>query len=119
VAVVLISHKLADVRACADAVAVIRAGRVVARTQVSQADDLRIVTWMVGQAPPTVRSPQGPPTNQPARLWIRGMCAGAARYIVLECWRRSKSDRLSFRSAPTSGGMPTDAADSSPGMALY
>ena len=39
---------------------------------------------MVGHAPPAVRSPDGPPSHQPARLWIRGLCSGAARDIDLQ-----------------------------------
>lgn len=84
VAVVLITHKLADVRACADAVAVMRAGRVVAQTPVTEADDTRIVGWMVGHAPPAVRAPEGPAATVPVRLWIKAACVGAARGVDLQ-----------------------------------
>jgi general nucleoside transport system ATP-binding protein len=84
VAVVLITHKLADVRACADGVAVMRAGHVVAQTRAAQADDKQIIGWMVGQAPPAVRAPAGPPAKLPVRLWIRDLSAGAARHVELQ-----------------------------------
>jgi len=84
VAVVLITHKLADVRACADAVAVMRAGRVVAQIQVAEADDNSIIGWMVGHAPPAVDAPQYLEATLPVRLWIKGMSAGAARNIDLQ-----------------------------------
>ncbi len=84
VAVVLITHKLADVRACADAVAVMRAGRVVARTHVTKADDAGIIGWMIGHAPPAVRAPAGPPATLPVRLSIRGVSAGPARNVDLQ-----------------------------------
>ena len=41
--VVLITHKLHDVRACADRVAVMRAGRVVAQVEAGHMDDAQIV----------------------------------------------------------------------------
>ncbi|MFM7533606.1 MAG: ABC transporter ATP-binding protein [Rubrivivax sp.] len=87
VAVVLITHKLADVRACADEVAVMRAGRVVAQTPVAEADDARIVGWMVGRAPAAVRAPAGPAATQPVRLWIKDVGVGAARGVDLQVRR--------------------------------
>jgi general nucleoside transport system ATP-binding protein len=84
VAVVLITHKLADVRACADQVAVMRAGRVVAQSAVTDADDSRIVEWMVGKAPPAVRAPVGPAATLPARLWVKGVSAGTVQGIDLQ-----------------------------------
>ena len=82
-AVVLISHKLADVRACADRVAVMRAGRVVAQTGAHDASDAQIVEWMVGRAPPAVRAPQVPADGAAIRLELRGVSAGAARHVDL------------------------------------
>ena len=84
VAVVLITHKLADVRACADDVAVMRAGRVVAQTHAAEADDGRIVGWMVGHAPPPLRAPAGPAATQPVRLAIAGVSVGAAQAVDLQ-----------------------------------
>ncbi len=82
-AVVLISHKLADVRACADRVAVMRAGRVVAQVPAHDASDAQIVEWMVGHAPPAVRAPHVPASDAAVRLELRGVCAGAARSVDL------------------------------------
>lgn len=82
-AVVLISHKLADVRACADRVAVMRAGRVVAQADAQDASDAQIVEWMVGRAPPAVRAPHAPVANAAVRLELRGVSAGVARGVDL------------------------------------
>ncbi len=83
-AVVLITHKLADVRACADAVAVMRAGRVVAQVNAGEADDDDIIRWMVGHAPPVVRATDGTPATLPVRLQIREVSAGLARKVDLQ-----------------------------------
>jgi simple sugar transport system ATP-binding protein len=56
--VVLITHKLDDVAACADRVAVMRAGRVAGETT-AVGDVDRIVGWMMGGHPP-------PPPRRPA-----------------------------------------------------
>ncbi len=48
-AVVLITHKLADVAACADRVVVMRGGRVVDRAEASQRTALQLVSAMVGR----------------------------------------------------------------------
>ena len=82
-AVVLISHKLADVRACADRVAVMRAGRVVAKVPAQDATDAQIVEWMVGREPEAVRTPQAPPAEAAIRLELRGVRAGGARDVDL------------------------------------
>jgi len=82
-AVVLISHKLADVRACADRVAVMRAGHVVAQAPAHDASDAQIVEWMVGRTPPTVRAPRVRPAGAAIRLELRGVSAGSARGVDL------------------------------------
>ncbi|MBL0730593.1 ABC transporter ATP-binding protein [Piscinibacter sp. HJYY11] len=82
-AVVLISHKLADVRACADRVAVMRAGRVVAQVPAQDATDTQIVEWMVGHEPDAVRAPQAPAAEAAIRLELRGMHAGVAQGVDL------------------------------------
>ena len=56
--VVLITHKLDDVAACADRVAVMRAGHVAGETTAVGETD-RIVGWMMGAHPP-------PPPRRPA-----------------------------------------------------
>lgn len=48
--VVLITHKLADVRACADRVAAMRRGRLVDQGPVGERTDAQLVEAMVGQA---------------------------------------------------------------------
>ncbi len=76
-AVVLITHKLSDVRACADDVAVMRAGRVVAQVPATGAidapSDSQIVKWMVGEVPAPVRTPQRPEAHGVLRLELRGV----------------------------------------------
>jgi simple sugar transport system ATP-binding protein len=72
-AVVLITHKLEDVTACADRVAVMRAGRLAGETH-DVHDQRRIVSWMMGEAPaPVARRTfvaDGPP-----RLVVRDVAA--------------------------------------------
>lgn len=48
VAVVLITHKLADVEACADRIAIMRRGEMVRVVKAGQAPMSQIVTWMMG-----------------------------------------------------------------------
>lgn len=48
VAVVLITHKLADVEACADRIAIMRRGEIVRVLQAGQAPMSQVVTWMMG-----------------------------------------------------------------------
>jgi ABC-type uncharacterized transport system ATPase subunit len=83
-AVVLITHKLNDVRASADRVAVMRAGRIVAQVAAERLDDAQIVEWMVGHQPVRHPSPVAPGAHAPVRMWIKGMRAGAARHIDLQ-----------------------------------
>ncbi|TAK88622.1 MAG: ATP-binding cassette domain-containing protein, partial [Aquabacterium sp.] len=83
-AVVLITHKLPDVRACADRVAVMRGGRVVAQAPAGGASDAQIVEWMVGQAPAQVQPPRPPDAAAAVRLWLRGVSAGIARDVDLQ-----------------------------------
>jgi general nucleoside transport system ATP-binding protein len=65
-AVVLITHKLADVAACADRVAVMRGGRVVDDAPANERDSEQLVSAMVGSDrlsaldPPTAVSPSVP-----------------------------------------------------------
>ncbi|MGF1474821.1 MAG: ABC transporter ATP-binding protein [Geminicoccaceae bacterium] len=54
-AIVLISHKLKEVRAVSDRIAVLRAGRKVAETSTGEADERRLAEVMVGR---TVTQPQ-------------------------------------------------------------
>ena len=73
-AVVLITHKLQDVHACADRIAVLRGGRLVANRDAAGLDDAQIVALMVGEHEPSPPSPVAKP-RRGVRLWIKG--AGA------------------------------------------
>ena len=73
-AVVLITHKLQDVHACADRIAVLRAGRLVASQEAAGLDDAQIVALMVGDHLPTPPSPVAGPQTA-VRLWIKGAAA--------------------------------------------
>jgi len=86
-AVVLITHKLQDVHACADRIAVLRGGRLVASQDASGLDDAQVVSLMVGEhAPPPPSRVAAPGTA--VRLWIRNMDAsgdaGTVRGIDLQ-----------------------------------
>jgi simple sugar transport system ATP-binding protein len=83
-AVVLITHKTADVRACADRVAVMRAGRVVGEAPAADAADARIVEWMVGVAPAPAAARPARAADTPVRLSVRGLCAGPVRDVALD-----------------------------------
>ncbi len=80
-AVVLITHKLQDVHACADRIAVLRGGRLVASQDAAGLDDAQLVALMVGEHLP---SPP-PPVNEPdagVRLWIKGATASGDAGMV-------------------------------------
>ncbi|RYY66484.1 MAG: sugar ABC transporter ATP-binding protein, partial [Comamonadaceae bacterium] len=71
--VILITHKLQDVHACADRISVLRGGRVVASQDAAGLDDAQIVRLMVGEHAPQP-SPVAPPRSK-VRLWIKGAAA--------------------------------------------
>ena len=75
-AVILITHKLEDVDACASRVAVMRAGRLVGETS-AVGDRDTIVGWMMGAAPPPAPRRALPAPAAPAipRLVVRGLLA--------------------------------------------
>ncbi len=73
-AVVLITHKLQDVHACADRIAVLRGGRLVASQDAAGLDDAQIVSLMVGDHRPAPPSPVAVP-GRGVRLWIKGVDA--------------------------------------------
>ncbi len=74
-AVVLITHKLADVAACADRVAVMRRGRVVASGAARDFDATRLLRTMVGERDLAAPSTAPLPADAPTRVWIRGLSA--------------------------------------------
>lgn len=73
-AVVLITHKLQDVHACADRIAVLRAGKLVASQDAAGLDDAQIVALMVGDHLPSATPPVPEPQTN-VRLWIKGATA--------------------------------------------
>jgi simple sugar transport system ATP-binding protein len=82
--VVLITHKLADVRACADRVMVMRAGRRVGGCAAQGLDDAQIVRLMVGEREiaSTERMPMAVPAR--TRLWLREAVADGLQRSSLE-----------------------------------
>lgn len=72
-AVILITHKLQDVHACADRISVLRGGRLVASQEAAGLDDAQIVRLMVGDHAPQPSSVSPPQAR--VRLWIKGACA--------------------------------------------
>jgi general nucleoside transport system ATP-binding protein len=55
--ILFISHKLDEVMSVADAITVMRAGRVVARTKPGQTDKAQLAQWMVGEPIDFVKNP--------------------------------------------------------------
>jgi general nucleoside transport system ATP-binding protein len=72
-AVVLITHKIADVTACADRIAVMRRGRLIDEGRLTDRSPAAIVTAMVGQA--VAPEPADPPPTAPRPLLqVNGLC---------------------------------------------
>jgi general nucleoside transport system ATP-binding protein len=65
-AVVLITHKIADVTACADRIAVMRRGRLIDEGRLADRSAAAIITAMVGQA--VAPEPADPPPTAPKPL---------------------------------------------------
>lgn len=82
--VVLITHKLNDVRACADRVSVMRAGRLVGDVAAADLDEAAVVRLMVGHAPDPARKPLPRDPAARVRLWIKGLQAGALNEVSLQ-----------------------------------
>ena len=80
--VVFITHKLEDVMACADRVAVMRAGLIIETLDDKPFTEARLVHLMMGQdaddEPIEVKAPVGPP----ARLVIQGLVASRHRMHI-------------------------------------
>jgi len=76
--VVLITHKLEDVFACADDVTVMRRGRVVARLATSDTDADALVRLIVGDDAITDAQQVAIPENAIVRTWIRSLSASNA-----------------------------------------
>jgi len=81
-AVVLITHKLADVTACADRVVVMRQGRIVDAAPAGERSSDQLVRAMIGESQALEGDPL-PPSGR-TRLVVRGLTAGGARDIGFE-----------------------------------
>jgi general nucleoside transport system ATP-binding protein len=81
--IVLITHKLKDVLACADQLFVMRAGRMVWQAPVAGLQPGEVVRHMVGEAPPPVQPVEPLDATARVRLSIEGLCAGAVRDVHL------------------------------------
>jgi simple sugar transport system ATP-binding protein len=77
-AVVIITHKLADVRACADRVVVMRRGRVVHAAPVAEATETVLVAEMMGERRPVAASGRNPPPSDVPRLVLQHLSTGGA-----------------------------------------
>jgi len=83
-AVVLITHKLADVAACADRIVVMRTGRVVDRALARERTPEQLVSAMVGRERlATIEAPATPPSIVPV-LQVRGVSATAQGTQILD-----------------------------------
>ena len=79
--VVIITHKLADVRACADRVVVMRRGRVVDAAPAAARSEADLVTAMIGSRPPLPARPSAMAGAVP-RLELQGLAGRAADRIA-------------------------------------
>jgi len=82
-AVVMITHKLADVAACADRVVVMRQGRIVDEAPAGARSDDALVRAMIG-ASSVVEEGTPPARIGAARLVVRGLGAGFVRDVSFE-----------------------------------
>jgi simple sugar transport system ATP-binding protein len=74
-AVVLITHKLADIAACADRIVVMRGGKVVDRAAASERTPEALVEAMVGRGSMgSLEQPKPPPSDVPV-LWVSDLAA--------------------------------------------
>ena len=83
-AVVLITHKMADVAACADRVVVMRRGKVVDVAEPGERTMDEFIGKMVGDAREPDGDPSPPPGSGATKLAIRNLSAGNASDIDLE-----------------------------------
>jgi len=75
--VVLITHKLADIAACADRIVVMRGGRIVDQALARERSPAALVEAMVGEGSMGALMPPSPAKNTPV-LQVRGVSATAA-----------------------------------------
>jgi len=81
-AVVLITHKLADVGACADRIVVMRGGKVVDRAGASERTPGTLVEAMVGRGVMGSLSAPAPPATNLPLLQVRGLSATVQGRVV-------------------------------------
>ena len=74
-AVVLITHKLADIAACADRIVVMRGGKVVDRAAAIDRTPEALVEAMVGRGSMGSLDPPRPPSSDVPLLQVRHLCA--------------------------------------------
>jgi simple sugar transport system ATP-binding protein len=74
-AVVLITHKLADIAACADRIVVMRGGRIMKQAPARELSPAALVDAMVGQGSMGALEPPPPPSNHVPRLQVRHLSA--------------------------------------------
>ena len=74
-AVVLITHKLADVAACADRIVVMRGGRVVDRAATRDRTAAQLIEAMVGRGAVGSLEPPEPPSRNVPKLIVRDLAA--------------------------------------------
>ena len=77
-AILYISHKLSEVLSLCREATVLRAGRVVARVDLREADEARLAELMVGRLDPPAARPPAP--LGPARLEVDGLSLPAVRH---------------------------------------
>jgi ABC-type uncharacterized transport system ATPase subunit len=79
--IIFISHKLDEVRAIADRITVLRAGRVVAATTPAAADVRALARLMIGEPVEQPQRPQRPTLGGGPLLSVRGLCVCDARGV--------------------------------------
>ena len=82
---VLITHKMADVQACADRVVVMRRGKVIDAAPLGQRTATQLVHAMVGESQDAVASP--PPDTGAQRLVVKRLSGNGIREINFEVGR--------------------------------
>ncbi|RYF44267.1 MAG: ATP-binding cassette domain-containing protein [Comamonadaceae bacterium] len=113
-AVILITHKLQDVHACADRIAVLRGGRLVASQDAAGLDDAQIVSLMVGEHLPSPPSPVADPGTT-VRLWIKGAAASGDAGKVTDIGLQLRAGEL-LGVAGVSGNGQTTLAEAVAGI---
>jgi len=86
-AIALITHKMADVAACADRVVVMRRGKVVDAAALAQRSVDQLVRAMVGESEDAYSPSPPAPASGPAKLVVDRLCAGNMRDVSFEIGR--------------------------------